>query len=476
MQATATPAHEATATERVIYREYERERRLRLARTIGPLFTVLLAIALVALAAEYITQPSTPPQPIPVIIVFAICFLLYVASIIFVRRRKDVPAAVCISASTFVIVTTYQMSSVHMQGFDPLALVVFGGYLTTIMLAGLIGAAPLLFATTLACNAVSIWLRFLAPPGGDPAIVDHIPIAISSAITEQWAVAGVMFAAAQGIRRTQRELGDVRAQYERARQLDALKDQFISSVNHELRNPIMAIQGTLEPLMLGIERGFPKEELLDLAQRGNRIADHLGNIITNVLDARNLTSARPEPPQPIGVYHAIIEAALLLPPEPQTAQSRDLHMRVPTDITVLAPPTPLRRVLANLLSNATKYSPLGSPLDITAKTVEISINGRRHETQPMIQISIRDYGLGIPPDKQPLLFNRFVRLERDLASSVPGNGLGLFLCKQLVEGMGGRIWLESTGIEGEGTTAHVQLPRASSAATPQITLASHSSA
>ncbi|MGZ6285598.1 MAG: sensor histidine kinase [Ktedonobacterales bacterium] len=473
MQAPDASTNEAPAVERAIYREYERQRRLRLASLIGPLFTVLLALALVTLVIEYLVQPSIPPLPISVILIFALCFLLYVASIFFVRRRQDVPAAVSISAGTFIIITTYQASGVHMQGFDPLALVVFGGYLTTIMLAGLIGTVPLLFATTLACNAVAIWLRYLAPPGGDPAIVDHIPIAISSAITQQWAVAGVVFAAVQGIRRTQRELGDVRVQYERARQLDALKDQFISSVNHELRNPIMALQGALEPLMLGIERGFPKEELLDLARRGNRIADHVGSIVTSVLEARNLTSAHPESPQPIGVYDAIVEAAALLPPEPQTSQERDLHMRISPDIAVLALPTPLRRVLANILSNAIKYSPPGSPLDITAQTIETASSGRRHETQPTVQITIRDFGLGIPPDKQPLLFNRFVRLERDLASHIPGNGLGLFLCKQLVESMGGRIWLESTGFVGGGTAVHIQLPHASAAA-PQIALASRS--
>lgn len=91
----------------------------------------------------------------------------------------------------------------------------------------------------------------------------------------------------------------------------------------------------------------------------------------------------------------------------------------------------------------------------------------------MVVIAIRDYGHGIPADQQPLLFNRFVRLQRDLASHVPGNGLGLFLCKQLVEGMGGRIWLESSGIEGEGTTVYVQLPRAYSVAPPAMS-ASHS--
>lgn len=78
----------------------------------------------------------------------------------------------------------------------------------------------------------------------------------------------------------------------------------------------------------------------------------------------------------------------------------------------------------------------------------------------MVEIAVRDYGLGIPPDQQPLLFQRFVRLPRDLASTTIGNGLGLYLCRELVEAMRGRIWVESTGIEGEGSTIYVRLPPA----------------
>jgi signal transduction histidine kinase len=448
------PSEFLAPAERAIYREYERQRRLRLARLIGPLFTGLLFIALLTLALQYLFEPSTPPQPLPVIMVYVASFLLYAASILFVRRGQAILAATSISASTFVLITTYQASNVHIQGFNPLALVVFGGYLTTIVLAGLIGNVTILLLTTLACNAVAIWLRFLPPPGGDPAITQGLPIAISSAITQQWAVAGVVFAAMQGIRRTQRDLGDVRVQYARAQQLDALKDQFISSVNHELRNPIMALQGALEPLMLGIEQGFTQEELLDLAKRGNRIAENLANIVMSVLEVRNLTSAQQTPPQPVSISAAIIEATNLVPLVPQEQLPRDMRLQIPTDLAVLADPTRLQRILLNLLSNATKYSPAGSPLEIRAWVVP----GRAKGTPHLVEITVRDYGQGIPADQQGLLFNRFVRLERDLASTIPGNGLGLYLCKQLAEGMGGRIWLESTGIMGEGTTIHLQLP------------------
>lgn len=75
-----------------------------------------------------------------------------------------------------------------------------------------------------------------------------------------------------------------------------------------------------------------------------------------------------------------------------------------------------------------------------------------HEEVPCVR------GLGIPPEKAALLFERFMRLERDIASSTPGTGLGLALCRAYVEAMGGRIWLMSSGIPGEGTIVSFTLP------------------
>ena len=80
------------------------------------------------------------------------------------------------------------------------------------------------------------------------------------------------------------------------------------------------------------------------------------------------------------------------------------------------------------------------------------------ESHQLVEITVRDHGLGIPPDQIPLLFKRFVRLPRDLASNVPGNGLGLYLSQTLVTAMGGTLWVESSGIEGEGSAFHLLLP------------------
>ncbi len=76
----------------------------------------------------------------------------------------------------------------------------------------------------------------------------------------------------------------------------------------------------------------------------------------------------------------------------------------------------------------------------------------------MIDVTVRDHGFGIPPEQIPLLFKRFVRLPRDMASNVPGNGLGLYLCQAYAEALEGTIWVESTGVEGEGSAFHLLLP------------------
>jgi signal transduction histidine kinase len=133
----------------------------------------------------------------------------------------------------------------------------------------------------------------------------------------------------------------------------------------------------------------------------------------------------------------------------------------------------VRQIFTNLLSNAVKYSLPSTPIEISARMSNEKEHGQAHPPHgdgsrasalmgngklAMVDITVRDHGLGIPPEQIPLLFNRFVRLPRDLASSIPGNGLGLYLCQEYAEAMGGTMWVESSGVEGEGSTFHVCLP------------------
>jgi signal transduction histidine kinase len=123
----------------------------------------------------------------------------------------------------------------------------------------------------------------------------------------------------------------------------------------------------------------------------------------------------------------------------------------------------VRQVLINLISNALKYSEPGAPIDITAQESPRTLvtRGRRQDTgeRRYVRLSVRDRGLGVPPEFIPQLFQRFVRLPRDIAGPVRGTGVGLYLCRTYVEAMGGEIGVESSGVPGNGSTFNFTLPR-----------------
>jgi signal transduction histidine kinase len=107
----------------------------------------------------------------------------------------------------------------------------------------------------------------------------------------------------------------------------------------------------------------------------------------------------------------------------------------------------VEQVLSNLLGNAIKYSPQGGPIELTL----------REEVEPHeALLSVRDRGIGIPANQQARIFGRFVRAENARAAEITGTGLGLYLCRELVERHGGRLWFESG--EGAGSTFFMTLP------------------
>ena len=125
-------------------------------------------------------------------------------------------------------------------------------------------------------------------------------------------------------------------------------------------------------------------------------------------------------------------------------------MNIPAHLFVRADPGRLRQVLLNLSINALKYSSPGTPIAFTAYATS--------DADPAVVIRIIDKGKGIPPRDQASLFQRFVRLERDMKSTVRGSGLGLYISRRLIEAMNGKIGVESSGIEGAGSAFFIQLP------------------
>lgn len=241
---------------------------------------------------------------------------------------------------------------------------------------------------------------------------------------------------------------DLQLAYKRQKELDALKDQFIVITSHELRTPLTAVQGYIE-LLEQYGETLDGEERLLFTRQAHRGCDELVLMVENIMDAsrvrveaQNINLQEIALAEP--VEHVLEILGALLKSEQHT-----VRVNIATDLSVLADHLRLRQVLLNLLSNARKYSPTSTPLEITA----------RREEQ-FVVIAIRDYGSGISIEDQSRLFERFVRLERDMNSPVRGAGLGLYICKQLVEAMGGRIWVESSGCAGEGSTFSFTLPYA----------------
>jgi len=136
-------------------------------------------------------------------------------------------------------------------------------------------------------------------------------------------------------------------------------------------------------------------------------------------------------------------------------QQRTIEIDVAPDMLVWADELRLKQVLHYLLANALRYSPPHTPIRVAA-TAE--------QEAGMARVRVSDRGLGIPADKQEAIFEKFVRLDRDLYSTVRGSGLGLFITRQLVEAMGGTIKVESSGIAGDGSTFSFTLPLAQRAA------------
>lgn len=275
-------------------------------------------------------------------------------------------------------------------------------------------------------------------------------------------------------------IADLMRAQEREHELAALKDQFIIDANHELRTPIMALYNNLEILAALGERGT-SEQRGRILRRALTSGDAVIRLLTSVLDAGALEGKPPRlEVQPVAlapVVRSVLETfdpAQIGEPGLQAGayEARPVSVHIAPELTARADEGRLRQILTNLLANALKYSGPGTPISITAaeQTPPHAARRRLHgDSQDqlgdgMVQISVRDQGLGVPPRDIPKLFNRFVRLERDIAGPVRGTGVGLYLCRVLVEAMGGRIWVESMGVPGEGSAFTFSLPIARSGA------------
>jgi signal transduction histidine kinase len=239
----------------------------------------------------------------------------------------------------------------------------------------------------------------------------------------------------------------------RLQEVDQLKDQFMMTASHELRTPLTAVQGYIE-LIAQYDESLPAEQRQEFLQKARRSCEELVVLLDNVMDVSRLemeAGIRPAHIERVSLQEMINSVLDLIEPQ-LTQEQREVHLNIPEQLAVRADKGQLRQVLVNICANALKYSAPMTPVAFAARAV---LDHSRYAI-----ISVSDGGLGIAPQYQASLFQRFVRLERDMNSPIRGSGLGLYISRRLIEAMKGSIWIESSGIPGEGSTFHIQLPLA----------------
>ncbi|MDW7711903.1 MAG: ATP-binding protein [Deferrisomatales bacterium] len=230
----------------------------------------------------------------------------------------------------------------------------------------------------------------------------------------------------------------------RLRELDRLKSDFLSTVSHELRTPLTSIRSFSEILLrYDVDKPEQRRKFIAIIQAE---AERLSRMINELLDLSKIEAGRIElNPEPVGVEQAIrkaLDVARPLLAEKGVLGRQDVERGLPL---VHADSDRLQQVLANLLSNAAKFAPAES---------EVRVSARRRGDFAVLSVS--DRGAGIPAARLNEVFERY-RQVRDPEKAHPlGTGLGLSISKEIVQRLGGQIWVESE--PGEGTTFFFTLP------------------
>jgi PAS domain S-box-containing protein len=229
------------------------------------------------------------------------------------------------------------------------------------------------------------------------------------------------------------------------RALESMRQDFVATVSHELRTPLAAIYGaalTLRRDDVTLEDDLEAKLLEVITEEANRLSE----IVSDLLLATQLDTGRLhanlERCDPRAIAQLELDAAQTHVPD-----NVDLTLEAPDELPmVVADSGQLRQVLSNLIENAVKYSPDGGAVTLAVKPRD------RH-----VRFSVSDAGLGIPASEQRRIFEKFFRLDPDMTRGIGGTGLGLYICRELVRRVDGRIWVESDG--RTGSTFHVEIPQ-----------------
>jgi len=226
-----------------------------------------------------------------------------------------------------------------------------------------------------------------------------------------------------------------------------LRDEFISTVSHELRTPLTSIRGGLGLIEAGVLGKLPQkaETMVKIALQNS---ERLVRIINDILDVEKIKSGGLEMRIDSVPVRALLQQAIAV----NQAYGAKYHVsfdleEIPANVEVAADSDRLMQVMANLLSNAAKFSPAGGVVQVRA------IDLGSH-----VRFEVEDHGIGIPEEFRKRVFEKFAQADSSTSRRFEGTGLGLSITRQLLEAMGGTIGFTTTA--GQGTTFYFELPYA----------------
>ncbi|MFA4836520.1 MAG: PAS domain S-box protein [Dehalococcoidia bacterium] len=257
----------------------------------------------------------------------------------------------------------------------------------------------------------------------------------------------------------EQKLVELQLAYQQLKELDQMKDKFLSTVSHELRTPLTSIKSFAEILLNYEDDRETQKEFLGII---NEECDRLTRLINDFLDLAKIEAGRMQWQDAELAVAQVIEKSL--------GATRGLvekkHLIVTVDFEpdlppVLADKDRLLQVVTNLLSNSIKFTPEGGKLQVGAGIVK-----KTGDTPEMIRVSVSDSGIGIAPEHHETIFEKFRQVGDTLRDKPQGTGLGLPICKEIVEHYNGRVWVESE--LGKGSTFYFTLPTVSKTE-PEVT-------
>ena len=269
--------------------------------------------------------------------------------------------------------------------------------------------------------------EFTIPLGGEKTVLTHwVPLTDNETV--------------QGVVAVFHDISDLK-------RLEKVRRDFVANVSHELRTPVTVIKGYAETLLGGVLASDP-ERAENFLEKIHRHAERLSTLISDLLVLSELESGviHPEPvPVPVG---PVLDHVCALLEERASVKGISISRQGGRETErVLADRAKLEQVLVNLLDNSIKYSPEGGKI-----TLSIT------ETDGMINVAVKDTGIGIPDRDLPRIFERFYRVDAARSREQGGTGLGLAIVKHIVQLYGGSVSVEST--PGKGSTFSFALRKA----------------